>query len=82
MPERSDEELDKLLSKSLPSPPASWVSRAEDLPRLERALARLDGLTGEPTDDDVRAALQAAGLVPDQERIQAVAWLRGQQTPR
>ena len=77
MPERPDEEIDALLRDQLPSPPDSWVARAEELPRLERARDRLEELGAKPTEEAMSAALMHVGLEPDDERLRALARLRG-----
>jgi hypothetical protein len=72
MSEPADEEVDAIL-RSLPPAPASWVARAEEIPRLEQALAELGGDDDEPA---LRRALEHVGLEPDERRMHALARLR------
>ena len=77
MSEPWDKRLDELLRRPLPPAPASWVTRAEELPRLERALAALDEPAISATQaDPLRAALVQAGLEPDEDHVQALLQLR------
>jgi hypothetical protein len=82
MPERSDEDIDKLLRQQLSSAPASWVTRAEELPRLASAAERLEELTADPTDDAMRCALERVGLEPNEERLRALARMLGPRSRR
>jgi hypothetical protein len=72
----SDDDIDEFL-RSLPPAPESWVSRAGEMPLLERALAvlreRQDG-TGDGA--AMKAALLEVGLDPDERRVHALARLR------
>jgi hypothetical protein len=75
MPERADDQIEEFL-RSLPPAPESWVTRAEEIPRLELALVEL---REHPSGDDeaaLRIALERAGLEPDERRIKALARLR------
>ncbi len=71
--------IDDLLG-ALPSAPAAWMRRAEELPLLERALGLLDERC--PRADlaehrqEVDAALREVGLEPDEERVQVLRRLR------
>jgi hypothetical protein len=72
MPERSDDEPEELSGAS-PSVPERWVTRAIEIPALERALAIL----GDTEDaGEMRMALKAVGLEPDDGRIGALRRLR------
>jgi hypothetical protein len=75
MEERSDDEIEEFL-RSLPAAPESWVTRAEELPTLERALATLDAVEGIVDVAALRKALEAVGLEPDDRRVEALARLR------
>ena len=72
MPEHRDDEIDEIL-RSLPPAPESWVTRAEEIPQLERALAALGGAHDEPA---LRRALEQVGLEPDAGRLHALVRLR------
>jgi hypothetical protein len=68
----SDDDIDLFL-RSLPPAPESWVSRAEEMPLLEKAAQVLhDRYDGADLDD---AALKV-GLDPDERRVHALARLR------
>jgi len=72
----SDDDIDEFL-RSLPPAPESWVSRAEEMPLLQKALTvlreRQDG-TGDTA--AMRAALLQVGLEPDERRVHALERLR------
>jgi hypothetical protein len=71
--------IDDLLG-ALPSAPADWTRRADELPLLQRALELLDGRC--PLGDlgehrqEVDAALREVGLEPDDRRVRMLGRLR------
>jgi hypothetical protein len=73
----SDDDIDEFL-RSLPPAPESWVSRAEEMPLLEKAAQvlhdRHDG--GSVDDAALKSALLQVGLDPDERRVRALARLR------
>jgi hypothetical protein len=73
MPEYADDDDVEEILRSLPPAPESWVSRAEEMPQLERALAALGDGDDEPA---LRRALEGVGLEPDDRRLRALARLR------
>jgi hypothetical protein len=80
-----DDRIDDLL-RALPSAPAAWIARAEELPLLERALALLDerrpGADLAEHRTDVDAALRDVGLEPDDQRVQMLERLRRRRSTR
>jgi hypothetical protein len=70
-----DDEIDEFL-RSLPPAPQSWVSRAEEMPLLEKALQVLRNREADHDEAAVKAALMEVGLQPDQRRVRALARLR------
>jgi hypothetical protein len=75
MPELPDDDIDEYL-RSLPAAADSWVARAEELPRLELALAAVPADCEEGDLEALRTALRSVGLEPDDRRVQALARLR------
>ena len=75
MQQGSDDDIDDYL-RSLPSAPESWVSRAEEMPLLERALGLLSngGRSGDRA--AMRSALLEVGLEPDERRVRTLERLR------
>jgi hypothetical protein len=73
----SDDDIDLFL-RSLPPAPESWVSRAEEMPLLEKAAQVLhDRYDGADVDDAaLKSALLQVGLDPDERRVHALARLR------
>ena len=71
----SDDEIDEFL-RSLPPAPESWVSRAEEMPLLEKALQVLRKRDSDHHDAALKAALMEVGLEPDERRVRALARLR------
>ena len=71
----ADDEIDEFL-RSLPPAPESWVSRAEEMPLLEKALQVLRDRDAEHDESAMRAALTEVGLEPDERRVRALARLR------
>jgi hypothetical protein len=70
-----DDDIDDYL-RSLPPAPEAWVSRAEEMPLLERALRLLHqgGRSGDTA--AMRSALLEVGLEPDERRVRALERLR------
>ena len=75
MPERADDETDEFL-RSLPPAPESWMARAEELPRLQLALAAVEAQCEAGDLHALRTALESVGLEPDDHHVQALARLR------
>ena len=77
MQQDSDDDIDEFL-RSLPPAPESWVTRAEEMPLLDRALKVLhDRNVGGGADETaMRSALTEVGLAPDERRVHALARLR------
>lgn len=75
MEQESDDDIDDFL-RSLPPAPEGWVSRAEEMPQLERALGLLHqgGRSGDTA--AMRSALLEVGLEPDERRVRALERLR------
>jgi hypothetical protein len=75
MEQESDGDIDDFL-RSLPRAPEAWVSRAEEMPLLERALGLLHqrGRSGDTA--AMRSALLEVGLEPDERRVRALERLR------
>jgi hypothetical protein len=72
----SDDDIDQFL-RSLPPAPESWVSRAEEMPLLEKALAVLRERQDDTGDRAaMKAALVEVGLDPDERRVRALTRLR------
>ena len=72
----SDDDIDEFL-RSLPPAPESWVSRAEEMPLLQKALTVLrEHQDGTGDDAAMRAALLQVGLEPDERRVHALERLR------
>jgi hypothetical protein len=72
MSERSDDEPESLSGASSPVP-ERWVTRAIEIPALERALAIL----GDAEDaEEMRSALEAVGLEADDGRVGALRRLK------
>ena len=74
-----DDRIDELL-RALPPAPAAWTARAEELPRLQKALGLLDercpGVDLVEHRKEVDAALLEVGLEPDERRRQVLERLR------
>lgn len=79
MSPRPDDDVDELLREPLPPAPASWVERAEEMPQLERAL---EGLDANADEQAAKSALRREGLEPDEDRLRALARLRGLRAAR
>jgi hypothetical protein len=75
MQQESDDEIDDFL-RSLPPAPEGWVSRAEEIPLLERALGLLNQGGRSSDTAAMRSALLEVGLEPDDRRVQALERLR------
>lgn len=76
MQQDSDEDIDEFL-RSLPPAPESWVSRAEEMPLLEKALTVLrEHQDGTGNGAAMKAALLQVGLEPDERRVHALERLR------
>ena len=77
--------IDDLLG-ALPSAPAAWTRRAEEIPLLGRALGLLDercpGADLAEHTAEVEAALREVGLEPDEPRVQMLGRLRRLQSER
>ena len=73
----SDDDIDEFL-RSLPPAPESWVTRAEEMPLLEKALQVLHdrSVDGDADDTAMKSALMEVGLTPDERRVHALARLR------
>ena len=65
--EASCDRIDELL-RAMPDAPAHWIARAEELPRLQRALLWIAERGGTVGREHLVAALREAGLVPDEDR--------------
>ena len=75
MSERADDEPENPTGASPPAP-EEWVTRAIEIPALQRALAIL----GDSEDaGEMRSALEAVGLEADHGRLRALRRLRGLQ---
>jgi hypothetical protein len=63
--------------RALPPAPAAWVACAEELPRVERALAALDEQPyGVPETVALQRALRGVGLEPTDDRVRALVRFR------
>jgi hypothetical protein len=75
----SGDRIDDLL-RALPPAPAGWTQRAEELPRLERALElfeeRCPGADLAEHRGEVDATLLEVGLEPDDQRMHVLERLR------
>jgi hypothetical protein len=63
----SYDRIDRLL-RVLPAAPAEWVALAEEMPRFQRALARLAEQEDGVTTEHLGVALRHEGLEPDERR--------------
>jgi hypothetical protein len=79
MTEQDDDETDEIdkILRSLPPAPEAWVLRAEEIPQLERALAKLSVRPpGGHSEAELRRALEEVGLEPDPGRLHSLARLQ------
>ena len=67
-------DMDEML-RTLGPAPRPWVARAEELPRLERALKALTARDATSDEAAMQAALRDVGLEPDEDRLRALARL-------